>query len=161
MCYILYDMQRVSLQYLPELAGNVLATIWLQGPKPRATVLALRGELGAGKTTFVQALCKRLGIEEPVVSPTYVLMKSYALEGPTTTFGEKRRFNRLVHIDAYRLESPEEFRTLRPQEFLDDPKALVVVEWPEKLGKQLPEPDLAINFSSEGAAEGERFVEVK
>lgn len=149
------------LKNLSEFAGNVLAMIWMDGQKDRATLVALRGELGAGKTTFVQALAARLGIKDPVQSPTYVLMKSYPLQGPLTTFGAPRRFNRLVHIDAYRLNSAEEFAALKPEQFLSDPKALVLVEWPEKVGAALHEPDIAINFSSEGAAEGERFIEIQ
>ncbi len=154
-------MQRVFLRELSEFAGNVLATIWLDGAKEHATILALEGQLGAGKTTFVQALARRLGIKESVQSPTYVLMKSYPLDGPLTSFGEKRRFNRLVHIDAYRLENPQEFNTLKPEEFLNDPKAFVVVEWPQKLGTLLPKPDFTVRFSSEGAGEGERFIELQ
>ncbi len=154
-------MQRIQLKELSEFAGNVLAAIWMDGAKERATVLALVGDLGTGKTTFVQALAQRLGITERVQSPTYILMKTYPLDGPLTTFGEKRRFNRLVHIDAYRLESPEEFKALKPEEFLDDPKAFVVVEWPEKLGSLLPRPDLTVKFGAEGAGEGERFIEIE
>lgn len=152
-------MTRVPLKELPELAGNILAAIWLGGAKERATVLALKGELGAGKTTFVKAIAKRLGIQEPVQSPTYVLMKSYPLEGPLTTFGEKRRFNRLVHIDAYRLENPEEFEALRPEEFLNDPKAFVIVEWPERLGDRLPKPDMTLTFRAGDTGEDERYIE--
>jgi tRNA threonylcarbamoyladenosine biosynthesis protein TsaE len=153
-------MAKVPLRDLPEFAGNILATVWMKGPQPRATILALRGDLGAGKTTFVQALAARLGIKDKIASPTYVLMKTYPLEGALTSFGAPRRFNRVVHIDAYRLEKPEDFAALRPEEFLDDPKALVLVEWPEKLGTLLPEPDLTLHFSSQDAGEGERYIEV-
>ncbi len=153
-------MQKVLLKDLSEFAGNVLATVWMGGPQHKATIIALRGDLGAGKTTFVQALCKRLGITATVQSPTYVLMKSYPLEGPTTTFGAPRRFNRVVHIDAYRLEKPQEFSALKPEQFLQDPSALVLVEWPEKLGTLLPKPTLTVVFSAEAAGEGERYIEV-
>ena len=151
---------KVPLTELEEFVGNVLATIWLAGPQERATILALKGEVGAGKTTFVQALCKRLGIKDAVQSPTYVLMKTYLLDGPLTTFGEKRRFNRVVHIDAYRLDKPEEFSALKPEQFLDDPKALVVVEWPDKLGKLLPKPNVTLTFTADGAEVGERYIEI-
>lgn len=127
--------------------------------KDTATVLALEGNLGAGKTTFVQTLAKELGVVEPVQSPTYVLMKSYPLElsGPASTVNKK--FTKLVHIDAYRLESPEEFETLRPQDFLNNREMLVVVEWPERLGERLPAPDMTLTFSSEGLPEGERDID--
>lgn len=152
-------MQKVSLEHLPELAANVLAIVWMQEPKNTATVVALKGELGAGKTTFVQALAKRLGVLGSIVSPTYVLMKSYDISG-TNSSGTTQRFSKLIHIDAYRLEKPEEFAALRPEEFLSDPKNLVIVEWPEKVGDALPTPDVTVNFSSEGAAQRERYIEV-
>ncbi len=153
-------MQRVPLSDLPYFVGNVLAVLANEPERPRATIIALRGELGAGKTTFVQEFARKLGIIETIQSPTYVLMKSYPFSGDRTSFGRPRRFDRLVHIDAYRLESPEEFSTLKPQEFLDDPKALVLVEWPERLGNLLPPADITLQFSSEGASESERFIEM-
>jgi tRNA threonylcarbamoyladenosine biosynthesis protein TsaE len=150
----------VKLRELPECAGNALAAIWMLGQKERATVVALVGELGSGKTTFVQAMLKRLGIAQRVQSPTYVLMKRYPLEGALTTFGSPRRFNRVVHIDAYRLAGAKEFESLRPEEFLADPKALVLVEWPERAGEALPAADLTVKFSSEGAGPDERYIEI-
>ena len=66
-----------------------------------------------------------------------------------------------MHIDAYRLEQSGEFAALKPEQFLNDPEALVVVEWPERVAGALPEPDLTLNFSSEGMAEGERDIEMQ
>ncbi len=143
-------MQKVRLSNLPLFAKEVLARL---APKDTATVIVLSGELGAGKTTFTQALARELGVAEAVQSPTYVLMKSYQISNNT--------FNKLMHIDAYRLNSAKEFAALKPEQFLNDPKALVVVEWPEKVGSALPEPDITINFSSENAGDAERFVEIK
>lgn len=117
----------------------------------QAFVIALRGDLGAGKTTFTQALAKELGITESVQSPTYVLMKSYPI-----SFG---RFTKLIHIDAYRLDTPEEFSTLKPEGFLSDPTNLVIIEWPERVEGVLPKPDIVLNFSSDGAGEEERYIE--
>ena len=149
-------MQKIALSALSQFAQEVLAQAARIGSaKESATILALRGDLGAGKTTFTQALARALGIEEPVQSPTYVLMKSYPLSRPGMPFSA------LVHIDAYRLEEPEQFRALKPDTFLDNKKNLVGVEWPERAQGVLPTPDLTINFSSEGASEGERFVEIE
>ncbi len=144
-------MQKVQLSNLPLLAKNVLAK--LTAKKNAAAIIALSGELGAGKTTFVQTLGKELGIAETIQSPTYVLMKSYPISN--------KKFNKLIHIDAYRLNNAQEFVALKPGQFLNDPKVLVVVEWPERVEGALPEPDIAIGFSSEDAGEGERFVEIK
>ncbi|HEY4501787.1 MAG TPA: tRNA (adenosine(37)-N6)-threonylcarbamoyltransferase complex ATPase subunit type 1 TsaE [Candidatus Paceibacterota bacterium] len=152
-------MTRVPLQELPEFVRNVMATLALDRRNTKAVVLALVGNLGAGKTTFVQALAKQMGVAEAVQSPTYVLMKSYALPAGLNRFGLVRRFKKLVHIDAYRLESPEEFDALRPGEFLDDPGALVVVEWPERLAGRLPKPDLTLKFSADDPGENERYID--
>ena len=154
-------MQQVPLDELPYFVGNVLAVLALQPEKPSATVIFLRGDLGAGKTTFVQEFAKKLGITDTIQSPTYVLMKAYPFLGERTSFGRPRRYDRMIHIDAYRLENPQEFSTIHPQDFLNDPKALVLVEWPERAEGLLPEPDITVSFSSEGAGEGERFVEMQ
>ncbi len=142
-------MQKVLLSALPLFARDVLAKL---APKNTATIVALVGDLGAGKTTFVQALGRELGITETMQSPTYVLMKKYQ----TTN----SKFQTLIHIDSYRLEDSKEFTALRPEQFLQDQKALVVVEWPENVAGALPPADLTINFSSDGAKEVERYIEV-
>jgi tRNA threonylcarbamoyladenosine biosynthesis protein TsaE len=117
----------------------------------KAFIIALRGDLGAGKTTFTQALARELGITETIQSPTYVLMKSYPI-----SFG---RFTKFVHIDAYRLEKPEEFGALKPEVFLNDREVLMVIEWPERVEGQLPAPDIVLNFSHTDSEE-ERHIEI-
>lgn len=138
------------LAELGALAERVLAL--LPHKTDSATLVALRGELGAGKTTFVQALGKRLGIGDTMQSPTYVLMRSY----PTA----HTRLTKLVHIDAYRLDKPEEFVALQPDKFLRDPHTLVLLEWPERVEGMLPPADITIRFSSQDAGEEERYIEV-
>lgn len=154
-------MTHVPLRELPEFARNVRATLKLLPHKNSATVVFLKGELGAGKTTFMQQLGRELGVEESMQSPTYVLMKTYELHGERLHNGSPRRFKRLVHIDAYRLNSSGEFAALKPEQFLNDPDALVCVEWPERVAGALPAPDLTLSFSSEGMAEGERNIEMQ
>ncbi len=142
---------------LPALAADVLGRLPQEGAG--AALITLSGELGAGKTTFTKALGESLGVETTIQSPTYVLMKRYPI-----SFG---RFNRLVHIDAYRLNNAEEFSALQPEKFLHDSHALVVVEWPERIQGALPKPDVEIRFSfepsaygEESASEEERYIEV-
>ena len=154
-------MTLVPLYELPYFAGNVAAALAMLPAKDSATIVTLVGELGSGKTTFVQEFAKKLGIKDVVQSPTYVLMKSYPFEGDRTSFGRPRRYSRLIHIDAYRLESPAEFKTLRPEEFLNDPTALVLVEWPEKLGALLPKADITLTFNAEGVGEMERVIDME
>lgn len=94
---------------------------------PRA-IVALEGELGAGKTTFVQAVARGLGVSEPATSPTYALVHRYAgRRGP------------VFHLDCYRLRSPEEAADLGWETLLEEGDA-VLVEWPERAGAWMPVP---------------------
>ena len=149
-------MQKVLLSDLSQFVKDALTRL---APKNTATIIALRGDLGAGKTTFTQALARELGITATVQSPTYILMRKYQISNhkPARPTGG---FQTLIHIDAYRLENPKEFSALKPEQFLSDPKTLVVVEWPEKVAGALPPADLTINFSSQDAGEEERYIDV-
>jgi len=93
-------------------------------------VIALQGDLGAGKTTFTQELAKHLGVTETVNSPTFTIMKQYELSHPN--------FDTLVHMDAYRLESETETKPLRLEELFSTPRTLVCVEWPEIIPTSIP-----------------------
>jgi len=93
---------------------------------PPDTVLALHGDMGVGKTTFVQGLAHGLGVREHVTSPTFAIYTVYQ--------GTARR---LVHLDAYRLEREAQIDALLLEEFLVSPWCLAV-EWPEKTGTWLP-----------------------
>ena len=112
-----------------------------------ATVLALSGELGAGKTTFAQAVAKKLGVEETVNSPTFVIEKIYPVkplrDHAASSLLEKHghgvsMFNRLVHIDAYRLKGAEELHALGWDELIADPENLIIIEWPEHVEDAIP-----------------------
>jgi tRNA threonylcarbamoyladenosine biosynthesis protein TsaE len=91
------------------------------GALPADTTLALHGDMGVGKTTFVQGLAQGLGISEPVTSPTFAIYSVH--RGPRT---------RLVHLDAYRLENARQVESLLLDEFLVSPWVLAV-EWPDKI----------------------------
>ncbi|MEI7799523.1 MAG: tRNA (adenosine(37)-N6)-threonylcarbamoyltransferase complex ATPase subunit type 1 TsaE [Opitutaceae bacterium] len=93
---------------------------------PPDTTLALHGDMGVGKTTFVQGLAQGLGVTEHVTSPTFAIYSIY--QGSART---------LVHLDAYRLEKKSALDELLLEEFLVTPWCLVV-EWPEKTGDWLP-----------------------
>jgi len=93
---------------------------------PADVVLALHGDMGVGKTTFVQGLAHGLGVKEQITSPTFAIYAVYQ--------GSARR---LVHLDAYRLERERQIEELLLEEFLTSPWCLAV-EWPEKVGAWLP-----------------------
>lgn len=98
--------------------------------KEVATLVTLSGELGAGKTAFVKAAAKALGVEEHITSPTFVLEKIYALSaGP---------FSKLIHIDAYRLKNGSELAALGFDECMKDSQNLIMLEWPEQVADALP-----------------------
>src|SRR3989344_7246571 len=103
-----------------------------------ALVLALSGELGAGKTTFVQGLAKGLGIKEKVKSPTFLIIKSYKLR--------VKNFKNFIHIDAYRLKKPKDILALGWREMSGDTKNIIVIEWAKHIAKILPAHHIDINF---------------
>ncbi len=123
-----------------------IAAEWAAALPADATV-ALHGDLGAGKTTWVQGLALGLGITEPVTSPTFII---YALhQGPQRM---------LAHLDAYRLDSPEEAAALMLEEFLVSPWCLAV-EWPERLpGWISPE---ALHLDLDIAADGRHTIRLR
>jgi tRNA threonylcarbamoyladenosine biosynthesis protein TsaE len=110
---------------------------WESSPE-RATVVGLVGDLGAGKTTFVQALARELGVREPVTSPTFVLEKRYPLSG--------QAFRHLVHLDAYRLNTPDELIKIGWADLLAEAETLVLVEWADKITPILPRDAQLVKF---------------
>ena len=96
-----------------------------------ATVFALTGELGAGKTTFVQKFARACGITESVLSPTFVILKKYG---------------NLVHIDAYRLKNAQELAVLDIGELIQDPNNVIMIEWADRVKEILPADTIWIHF---------------
>jgi tRNA threonylcarbamoyladenosine biosynthesis protein TsaE len=96
-------------------------------------LVTLMGDLGAGKTTLVQAICRGLGVSEPVTSPTFALIHEYA--APSA---------RVVHCDLYRLDTSAQVETLGLDDVFSDANAIVLIEWPERAGMLLPTPTLRL-----------------
>ncbi len=111
----------------------------------KALVLALSGELGGGKTTFVQGFMAGAGIKKKITSPTFVLLKNYKL---------------IYHIDCYRLKKAKELLDLGLREILINPKNIVLIEWPEIVKKYLPKSAIWIKFKY-GKKENERIINFK
>ncbi len=108
---------------------------------PPGSVLALHGNLGAGKTTFTQGLAGGLGIQESVTSPTFNIFTLHRGAGKT-----------LVHLDAYRLDGAARLEELMIDDFLVDPW-WVAVEWPENVAEWLPPATLHIELGINAAAQ--------
>ncbi len=102
---------------------------------PAGSVLALHGDLGAGKTTFVQGLARGLGIQESVTSPTFAILALHRGGGRT-----------LVHVDAYRIDGGRALEDLMIDDFLVPPW-WVAVEWPSRVADWLPGDALHLEFS--------------
>jgi tRNA threonylcarbamoyladenosine biosynthesis protein TsaE len=114
-----------------------------------SSVIALKGDLGAGKTTLTKAIARILNIPEHVTSPTFVIMKSYSIP-------HHERFSTLTHIDAYRVDDEKELTVLGFGELLKDPKRLTVIEWPERIPGFIPEHALVVSITI--GNEGERII---
>lgn len=128
-------MVTVSADETRRLAAELAAVL------PPDTTLALHGDLGAGKTTFVQGLARGFGIDDAVTSPTFTLFTLH--RAPART---------LVHLDAYRLDDPRQMEALMLDDFLTSPWCLAV-EWPEKIAAWLPENalHLALGIRADGS----------
>lgn len=97
-------------------------------------IVCLRGELGAGKTTFVKGLAEGLGVADEIKSPTFTLMNIYKIKNTKhRTSNTHFPIDQLVHIDTYRLKNEQELIDIGVEDYLGQPGVLTVVEWPEKL----------------------------
>lgn len=132
-----------NLEELRAQAQAFLSNIMASPQKKTATVVGLSGDLGSGKTAFTKCIASMLGITETITSPTFILEKIYSIPRGTIVGG---RFTKLVHIDAYRLESSDEMRALNWESVLSEEHNLVFLEWPEKVKEVLPEDMITISF---------------
>ena len=112
-------------------------------------LVALYGNLGAGKTTFVQGLAMDLGIKRRIISPTFIIIKSYRIKFKTqkakvkTTIQNSKIF---YHIDLYRMETAEDIRGLGIDEIIGNSNNIIVIEWAEKIKDFLPKERIDIYF---------------
>lgn len=122
--------------------GKILAGELLKISRKRALVIGLIGDLGGGKTTFLQGLAKGLGIKQKILSPTFVIMKKFkvpvsSIQYPVSNF---------YHIDCYRIKKPKEILNLGFKEIISDSKNIVVIEWADRVVKILPKNTKILKF---------------
>jgi len=111
------------------------------------TVFAFYGAMGAGKTTFVKAVCEELGVKDVVNSPTFAIINEYEVDGK----------ERIFHFDFYRINKPEEAFDFGYEDYFYS-GSICFIEWPEKIEALLPEN--CVKVTIEEQADGSRKIEV-
>lgn len=127
------QIQAATIDELRQVVQSLLASL-----RP-GMLIGLSGSLGAGKTTFVKLLAELMGVQEDVISPTYVYHQSYVL--PKSYQG----IDHLHHLDLYRIHSDQDFDTL--DLVTNDPAGLVCIEWIDQVPKLIKQADLIISFT--------------
>ncbi|MAC95583.1 MAG: tRNA (adenosine(37)-N6)-threonylcarbamoyltransferase complex ATPase subunit type 1 TsaE [Flavobacteriales bacterium] len=124
------ELRTQQLEDLPRIVQEILAL------KGKEQILAFSGEMGAGKTTLISAICNALKVQDAISSPTYSLVNEYLREN-----GEK-----VYHFDFYRIDSEEEAMDMGVEDYFES-GALCLVEWPEKIENLLPENYIHVKIS--------------
>jgi tRNA threonylcarbamoyladenosine biosynthesis protein TsaE len=113
----------------------------------RAKIFALVGDLGAGKTTFSKTFIKELGVKSHVQSPTFSIINSYDITRPRDELGvTTENFEKVFHIDVYRIENVKELEVLHMDEILHNKKHIVIIEWADKIKDYIPQDAVWIYF---------------
>lgn len=126
-----------------------------QKNKNEAACIALVGDLGAGKTTFVQGIARALGLKERVLSPTFLIMKRFDIEEHNGEVGNVP-FGAVYHFDFYRLTDHNEALEVGFEEVLQNKNHLVVIEWADKFKKIVPKNAVWVNL--EWLGDGKRKI---
>lgn len=144
LCYP-FPIMRVVTHSASETQALARSLATQFGPSP---IFVLKGDLGAGKTCFVQGLCTGLGIKAFVSSPTFAIANEYRVPG-----------KRFLHLDLYRLSGPDELDSIGWDDYLEsgDPMA---IEWPERAGDRIPYSRAVFLKISIGPAENDRTFEI-
>ena len=111
--------------------------------------IALIGDLGTGKTTFTKGFARQMGIKDHVTSPTFKLISEYQ--------GKKYKLN---HIDAYRMNGPEDFLNIGGEEYLLSKNSITIIEWGDLLNDILPSKTIRINFTRIKLPKESRKIEI-
>jgi len=153
---ILYksNSSKQTKKFAADLAGRILRA---KTKRKNALVFALLGDLGSGKTTFVQGFLRSLGIRKKITSPTFVLMKKFQIPlsrkanprriySKSQTNPKSQNFKNAYHLDCYRIQTTKDFSVLGLKEILANPRNIVLIEWPEKIRRILPKNTIWLKF---------------
>ncbi|MGC9603225.1 MAG: tRNA (adenosine(37)-N6)-threonylcarbamoyltransferase complex ATPase subunit type 1 TsaE [Minisyncoccia bacterium] len=131
--------------------GMLLAKEILKDRGGDSAIIALRGNLGAGKTTFIQGFARGLGLKNKITSPTFIIFRHYRLRN--------RHRKHLFHVDAYRIKKISELGPLNLKEIFSIPKSIILIEWPEKIKGALPQKTGWLEFRH-SRKENERIISI-
>ncbi len=106
---------------------------------PDAGIFTFTGQMGAGKTTFIKAICRQLGVTENTSSPTYAIINEYKRAGQS----------KIIHCDFFRIKNPEEAHDLGCEEYFWSDN-ICLIEWPEKIQELIPENAVNVKISVNG-----------
>ncbi|KPJ54657.1 hypothetical protein AMJ47_03830 [Parcubacteria bacterium DG_72] len=115
-----------------KIGKNLAKSLLKRSSSKRTLVLGLVGDLGGGKTTFLQGFAKGLGIKKRILSPTFIII---------------RRIKNFYHVDCYRIQKPKELLSLGFEEIINKPSNIVAVEWADKVKSILPNHTVWFSFS--------------
>lgn len=112
----------------------------------QAVIVELSGDLGSGKTAFVQGAGQAVGIKKGICSPTFVIFRKYEIKK------SKSSLQRFYHFDCYRLEGNQSKDVLGIKEIFSDSKNVVFIEWPENIKKFVPKNTIKVSFVNQGGS---------
>ena len=141
----------LQISYSLATIGNEVHQFWQCVHQYR--ILAFSGEMGAGKTTFIHALCEFLGVEDAVSSPTFAIINEYH-------FPQDRTDKTIYHMDWYRIRNTAEAINAGVEDALTREDAYCFIEWPEKARELLPRPHLWIDITPDEDSAEERTLTV-
>jgi tRNA threonylcarbamoyladenosine biosynthesis protein TsaE len=129
-----------ATQTLGEAIGRALLAEGERYAGKKARILCLWGELGSGKTTFVQGIARGMGITDRLLSPTFIIVRHYKIP---------QQSGLLYHLDLYRMMTAEDVHSVGITDLFDDPQSVVIIEWPERLGDLLPKQRTDFFFATQ------------
>lgn len=136
----MFEIITKSAKETKKIGSDFVATLKRPIIPKQALIIALEGNLGSGKTTFIQGMAQGLGIKENVLSPTFLILKQFPIS--------LKKYKNFYHIDAYRLKNPKELLELGFKDLINNPENIIVIEWADKVKRLLPKKVIWIKFNN-------------